>query len=410
MKKIKVYLFGLIPILKIKKFKDKVKVYLFNCILIYKYTIKKNEFEKTLLEPHDIIGLASDANLYTQIAEEKVKANTILLVEPNLQFHSECLPGYVKLLNDLNYHVHILMCNENVRLGALDRCQNLDYKIFGCNSYKTMIAIINTSYIKNRYKKIFITTTLNLQGLVSLFEINDTTNINCVVHSKKTIEEFSLQKLVEENRICVLSYFKNNSMLTVNPHYYGNMNMKHEKNDIVEFITVGRIQKDVKNYNILTNTVRRLLNSGYKNFKVNIVGWFGEIDIDEDIKDNVVFWGKLSFPQMYDLLLKNDYILSLLDEENKAHILYTSDLATGSNQLVLGFKRPYLINKTFAEAYRYNDTNAIIYEKNDLFSAMEKAINLKKEDYSNMQDQIDKLAKELDEISKNNLKVMINND
>jgi len=213
----------LIPLLKIVQKQNKVRVYLFNFILIYKYKVidYNQNLEQKNLSVQDVIGLASDSAMYNEIAAERVNNKTILLVEPNMQYHSECLPGYVKLLNDLGYYVHILLCNENIRLGSLSKCHNLKFKMFGCNSYKSMIAVLNTDYIRNRYKKIIITTSLDNSGRFALHDLDFQNNINCVLHSIRTIKDFNLNYLVEKDRTYVLSYFGDNNLLTVNPHYYG---------------------------------------------------------------------------------------------------------------------------------------------------------------------------------------------
>ena len=398
-------LFGLIPFFKLWKQKNKVKGYLFNKIHIFK-TIEYHNSRH--VENNSVLfEMLSDMDSYKEALAIDVTRKTVLLVEPNLRFHSECLPGYIKYLNDLNFDVHVLLGNENIKLNCFSELKNCNFKLFGFNSYETILTLIGNPIFTDKYHKIIVTTSLTNYGNFIANEWCDNDKILYILHSLNTIKEFSLKKMAKMDKFFVLSYFENNNIRTLNPHYFGDIQITDKNTDTVEFVSVGRIDKDVKNYDLLINTIKKLKQEGLTNFKINVVGWFGNIDIPDEIKDHIVFHGKVDFPTLYRILEKSDFVLSLLDPENEKHLLYTTDLITGTNQLVLGFKKLYLINEVYAKTYKYNSSNAIVYSGNDLYSAMKEAITMNADAYKQKQENLKDLDKALYNLSLNNLKEKI---
>ena len=208
----------------------------------------------------------------------------------------------------------------------------------------------------------------------------------------------------------LLSYFKSNKFPTLNPHYFGEVTVTPKNDNVVEFVSIGRISKDVRNYEMLISSVEKLVSKGIKNFKISIIGWSGTLDIGEHLKPYFDVKGKLSFPRMFDVIEHADYILSLLDNENPEHLKYTTERATGNNQLALGFRKPLVINELFASAYGYTSESAIIYKNSDLSAAMEKAIILAPSQYVEMQNKISELASKIYNLSLLNLKKAIQYD
>ena len=410
MKKYSFSLFGLLPFLKIEVYGHKVKVYLFGLMILRMRKPIVDRMEKLKdISYDDIFAIVQEKDRIQEFVSTSVEENTILIVEPNMRYHGECLAGYVKMFNDLGYNVHIIMGNDSKNLGVFDRCSKLNVKVFGFDFYKSMLAAVNTQDLMLKYKKVIITTALDNDGEMMLYRINYPWLCSCVFHSIRSMTDYGLDFMEKEGKGFVISYFGNNNLKTINPHYFGDTEVTPKNKDVIEFVTIGRIQKDVKNYNLLKDSIKSLLKDGITNFRVNVIGWAGNMDIEEDIKPYINFLGKLSFPDMYSVIEKSDFLLSLLDCENEKHLLYTKDLATGSNQLVLGFEKPYLISKVYADAYRYNDSNAIIYNDNDLPSAMKRAMKITDEEYEKMQKSINKLANELEDISKKNIVEWIEN-
>ena len=83
-----------------------------------------------------------------------------------------------------------------------------------------------------------------------------------------------------------------------------------------------------------------------------------------------------------------------------AHILWV--------QLIYGFLKPCIINRTYAPLNSFNEDNSIIYdEPNQYAQAMEKGIKLTKEEYSNMQEKLKTTVDGIYKKSLENLKGML---
>ena len=181
-----------------------------------------------------------------------------------------------------------------------------------------------------------------------------------------------------------LSGFQNTKML--NPHYFGEIQITPKSKDKTRFIVVGGINKNNKNYDLLLQCTKELLEYN-TNFEITIIGLSGKIDIPDELANYIKFKGKLPFAEMYKEMEKADFFLPLLDPSNEWHRRYLNETTTGSRQLILGFLKPCLINEEFANAYDFNQNNSIIYQQNNLNLL---AQNIYKESLQNLKDSIEK--------------------
>ena len=109
---------------------------------------------------------------------------------------------------------------------------------------------------------------------------------------------------------------------------------------------------------------------------------------------------------MYKNIAKSDFFLPLLDPN--IHTKYISDHTSGSFQLSYGFNIPMVIEKTFANAYNFDNNNSIIYNKNnDFCNKLKDAINLNEEVYKKLKDELKLKSKEIEKISLENLKKIL---
>ncbi|MEI0799641.1 WavE lipopolysaccharide synthesis family protein, partial [Brachyspira intermedia] len=334
--------------------------------------------------------------------------NGILLIEPNMNYHSECLSSYIKYFIDLGFKVDLIMSEYSYNLNPFCRIENNDkFNVFTCKSYTNISKITSSNEIL-KYKKIMFTTTLSENGDVLAHNIKDASKVILIMHSILSIKD--LLGISYPYTILLLSYFQNNNFNFINPHYFGKVNITSKNKGVIKFITVGRISNEVKDYKLLINAVNSIISLGYRNFQVTCIGWNGIVKIDEYLKPFIVMKGKLNYDDMFEEIENADFYLSLLNPYNNKHILYTNNLCTGSNQLVLGFRKPFVISKLYADAYMYNEDNAIIYENNDLVQAIVKAIDMTENEYKNLQNGISKLSSYIYEKSIINLKeTMIDN-
>lgn len=314
--------------------------------------------------------------------------NDILLIEPNMRYHAECLPGYIKYFNDLGYKVDVVLSNNNLSTLPFCRIMDLNFKVYPFYNYSSLQNIADNCEIIKRYKKIFVSTSMSLTGELYPSRIQFPNKIINVAHSIKSIKDDKIDRI--GSNIVILSYF-NKNYDTVNPHFFGE-NKNIDKNYTTTFITVGRIHKNVKNYSLMIHTVDKLIKNNIKNFKVLCIGWEGELSIPTHLQDYIKVIGRISFNELYSLMEKSDFYLSLLDPYNLLHKKYSYDIISGSNQLVLGFKTPFIINDIYASAYGYDQSNAIIYKENNLYESMIDSINMTNEQYKSISKNIEKLS------------------
>ncbi len=398
-KKINVYLFYLIKLFSFDCHVNKICIKLFGFIPFLK--IKSDRF---FVQTKNQFEVFSDAITISNVKKSK---NKILIIEPNMKYHSECLSGYIKYFNDLGYKPDVILSYDNYNLQPFIRCNQLSFDTFPIYDYDSLIKLVEDKVFINGYKKILITTSIALSGDIFPAFFDNKKQIMSIIHSLKTIDSMNI-KQATNNKCYVLSYFKNNTYPTINPHYFGEVLETQKNEEFVKFISVGRIQKDVKNYDMLVESIRDLIVRGYKNFEVVLIGWHGNMDFDDDVAKYINFKGKLSFDEMFLEMEDADFYLSLLDPNDEKQFEYSYDLATGSNQLVLAFKKPYLINEQFANAYKYSQENAIVYKENNLTEAMINAIEMKQDDYLKIQDNLRKLSQELYSLSIENIKEELN--
>lgn len=386
-------------IINIQAYKDGIRIILFSI-----FTISIRNDSKIL---NNFITDFMAKLEYNKLSKLLINSdNKILILEPNFLYHSECLASYIKYFYDLGYSVDLILSNNNYKLKPFCRLNIKNYNIYTTKLYLTMKKLVCDQKIIDKYNKIIFTTTFSLNSEILAENINNPEKVLCITHSFESIDY--LQSHFKFNTTLIM-YFKNINIKYINPNYFGIINNSNKNKKYTKFITVGRIQKNVKNYNLLIDTIIKLVSNGYKNFKVICIGWEGSLDINNDIRNYIEVKGKLNFEDMFNELEKSDFYLSLLSANIKEHFVYTFDVFTGSNQLVLGFKKPFLINKIFADAYLYDESSAIVYDDDNLYDAMIKAINMNNDEYSHLQNNIEKLQKSIYDRSLQNLKFYLDN-
>lgn len=330
----------------------------------------------------------------------------ILIIEPNMRYHAECLPSYIKYFNDLGYKSDVVLSRQNLSTLPFCRIHNLDFNVYAFYNYSSIQNIADDCEIIKKYKKIFISTSMSLTGELYPSRIQFPHKVINVAHSIESISSDKIDKL--NTNIVVLSYF-NNKFNTVNPHFFGNY-VTPKKNEYVNFVTVGRLHKNVKNYELMINTVDKLINNNFNKFKVLCIGWEGDQIIPEHLHNYIKIIGRISFSELYSIMEKSDFYLSLLDPHNILHRRYSYDAISGSNQLVLGFKVPFLISDIYAKPYGYDHSNAIIYHDNELYDAMVKSIMMQNDEYELMKKNIENMASSIYNKSLSTLRGLINED
>lgn len=376
---------------------------------VYKNSIKYKKITilgiSFLIRKTSLFYMFRDMITLRRFEKNNIRNKSVLLVEPN-PFHGEILPGFVKYFQDLDFNVDLLLRYKNVKDNSLYDLNNVN--IYPC-SLELMRSILGSKKIKN-YEICFITTSalwdtkfcfdsfLNFLG----FEPKAKNGIFLVEHNiTPYLEEYDELKYLKQNRLFTLSGFQNTPML--NPHFFINNRVLKNKNKIAKFIVTGHMIKEAE---LLFNTANKLIRNNINNFKIYILG--KNIKIPKTLNKNIFSLGYVNFKCLYKSLEQSDFILALLNSQNENHKKYLFDTTFGAKQQSLGFYKPLLINKGFAEAHHFNQYNSIVYNENDLYEAMQFAIKMSNSEYYNLTYSLKKMADEVYMTSLNNLKNSIN--
>ena len=344
-------------------------------------------------------------NSFYDLLKINIKNNTILIFEP-LNCHNECTPGYSKYFIELGYNVDILLRKSG--FDSLSYFEDIDnVRVF---IYENLTQIMNNSEnltcIIKQYNYILVESTNKrekyLYNKLQLLSINN----SIFVFHEIGYAGIDFSKYFSQNRIWTLGNISNG--LEVNPHYFGNINIK-EKNNITKFFLTSTIKR---NYKPLIESVNKLVKGNF-NFEIVVTGrslTFNSKTIPKIVSNKFIFKHKVDYSELYRLVNGSDFIIILLDPKSKYDNLFKTSRITGSYQLSYGFLKPILINEEFADFYNCNNKNSLIYKGLDLFSAMKRAILLNNYEYKKMQHILQIQKNEIHKLSINNIKKFIINN
>ncbi len=343
-----------------------------------------------------------------------IKDNTFLLWEPCSKSHSEVLPGYAKYLLDLGYHVSVLCAPERIKEGLFSRFKDKNLTI-----NKMTKKQVRTFFKKNNLKDIeglLITTAGKLCDSVHYGDVYKYFNKD-IDKKKILLVEHEACHSVDNGSWCEnlimlrrLDY-KNAKCVSVNPHNFGDIKITPKNTDVTNFITIGALQYKKKNCSLMINSFQKLLDRGYKNFKVTVVGKGHLDDLPAELRQYFDIKGRLPFDKMYEELEKADFLLTAYNDKDPKHIRYNTSGTSGNFQLVYGFLKPCIIVESFAPINGFDDSNSILYKDDaDYINALEKGINISAMEYEIMQKNLSALALNIYNDSKENLKHLIENN
>lgn len=330
----------------------------------------------------------------------KVKEKSVVIFEPN-PYHHECLPGYTKYFTDLGYNVDTLIIDGNQDSMAFFEPQD-NIRIFTYNNLDQIKS--NSKNIRERFNKydyiLIHTTDPSKKDLYESLGVYDTEKSLFIAHDTNIVKNMGMQKYFDENRVLTLGNFKDG--LQVNPHYFGEVEQRNKNEKTRFFITSTTGRK----YEYLVAAAKALKKEG-ENFEIVVVGRSGDFtakNIPENLKENFIFKHGLPYKEMYEEVQNSDYVIITLDPENENDNVFKNLRMTGSSQLAYGFLKPMIINKEFAESYRASNKIGFIYENSNFTDIMRQAVQLNAREYKIKQNNIKNIAKEIYNISLENLK------
>ena len=339
---------------------------------------------------------------FITFAKHQVRDNSVLLIEVN-SCHGEVISGYIQYFKDMGFNIDCLINQEFKTDNPFCRLDMKGINVFYFNPLYIK-KCLKYKYTK-KYKHIVVMSTTVYNGLPfdNIFKnipyLRKHPSLYIVEHELNYIESQNETDLLKNNRVIVLGKFDRG--VFVNPCRFGDIKIT-KLNKIPTFITVGGIAAFRKNHAELINAIQELVKQKLK-FKVVVIGR-GELNnLPDEIKPYIESTGRLKLPEMFEQMEKADFFLPLLDPENPDHNRYVTTGVTGSAQLIYAFEKVPVIQKKFAKFYRFDNKNAIVFDK-DLATAMAKAISLSSPEYNKLQSELHNTKQEIICESEKNLK------
>ncbi len=358
---------------------------------------------------------APQVDLVAEFLSHPIKQNTILMMEFN-DCHCECMTGMAKYFLDLGYNVDVIMSPSETRSNPFCDFKHNNINMF-CMPLNLMQHILSTDIVE-KYAHVY----LNSDKSYSKKNPDTGKYVFTFDLIKKDLkfpqgkfvtmchhaDEFDVNPFDDEKFIgltlCDFPVLAGKKYKSVNTHYFGDFSHTLNK-DVIKFICVGNIESQRKNHSILIDAAEQLLKRGITNFQINIVARRGELKIPKKLQPYFNFLGRLDYHDMYNAVNDADFYLTLFDPENPLHDRYLTCGASGSYQLIYGFRKPCLIPRKFVSPVNhFDESNSIIYEhNNDLCDAMMAAIKITDAEYSAKVKSLDKLANDIYKKSLKNL-------
>ena len=334
-------------------------------------------------------------------ARPKIDGNTFLLWEPCTTNHAEVVPGFTKYLLDLGYFVSVLTEPARIDEGL--------FSLFGDNERVYLNRIPGKSIRKFLLKsglaeaKGILISTLTDKIRLKDIPLAPGQKVLCVSHDVRDDAASIDGRTVTLRRVD----YKGLETVVVNPHYFGEAALP-AKNAAVNFISVGALREKRRSASLLVGAARKLYRSGARDFRITVIGKGTLHGLPEELRPFFRITGRLEFRDMYKEIQQADFFLPLLDPLNAQHDRYITTGTSGSFQLIYGFLKPPVIASRFAPINGFDGRNSVIYENNeDLGAAMERAVLMTAEDYSEMRENLKRYAENLYSESLENLRRLI---
>lgn len=318
-----------------------------------------------------------------------ISPNSFIVWEPCTYSHAEVLPGYVKYLLDLGYHVVVFATPERFDEGLFSRCSDVRLSLNRLSQRAIRRFFRRHGLLQAR--GIMITTARKISGKDNytaeqqLFaDRGPDQKLLLVEHDIKAVADNG--SLTDQTITLRKPNYKNAMTTVVNPHWFGKVRITDKNNDCVNFVTIGAMRGKRRNATLLIDAARSLRAQGITNFRITVIGRGNLRGVSSAVREHIDIKGRVNFSTLYAELEKADFFLPLLDPENSQHDRYISTGTSGSFQLIYGFAKPCLIAEKFAALNGIQHTNSIVYATNDdLAQAMRTAIHMTPQSYRTMQ-------------------------
>ena len=296
-----------------------------------------------------------------------IKENTFLVWEPCGKSHAEVVPGFVKYLLDLGYHVSVLVSPNAYKEKLFARFredENISYNKMSQKQIRTYFKRSDLSDVKG-----VLVTTVGKLCTAPYYEQVDQTFNKKADRKKLFYVEHEISERVDTNNLPETMItlrkmdYKGAKTVVVNPHYFGEVKITDKNEDVTNFITIGALRAKRKNSSMLVEAAEQLHSKGITNFKITVVGKGKLKYLPKYLRPYFDIKGRLQYDKMYSEIEKADYILTAYDSKNAAHQRYVTTGTSGNFQLAFGFLKPCIIEADFAEINNFNSDNSVLYSR-----------------------------------------------
>lgn len=351
------------------------------------------------------------ARLFARPAPPQVGPDTFLLWEPCTHSHAEVVPGFARYLLDLGYRVCVCMTPARYDEGLFSRFEHPGLQL--CRMSQSALRRHFRARGMGNAAGMLITTARKISGagdyaMEERIFSGRTSGQPLLLVEHDVREPMDLGVL--SPRIITLRevHYRQARATVVNPHYFGDVNGPARPGPLVRFITIGALRGRRRNAGLLVEAMDELIGTGVRDFIVTVIGRGSLRGIPPRLRPHLEVLGRVDFRTLYEQMEQADFFLPLLDPLNPAHERYVTTGTSGSFQLILGFRKPCLIARRFAQANGLDAGNAVIYEDNSgLADAMDRAVKMTPASRRGMQQSLAHLADSLYQRSRENLRQLI---
>lgn len=326
----------------------------------------------------------------------------VLIVEGN-NFHHETLPSYIKYFSDLGYKCDLLLDSRTKKDYVFF---NLGENLLGEIHYARMVVIWNLLKFSKflKYKYIFISSN-DIGCKWRIF-----TNLKNLRQNNVIIVEHDLSNLNENDyknfKLAMLCDFSRSELKShiINPHWFGFEPAVSNKNKRCVISVVGRIDYSRLDYEIIEDLIKSDYLSDL-NCELRLIGACMDEKFPINAKAcNYKHISQITFEQLYAYINETDFLLSSYNKDNFGNTDYGSIKTSGQNQLSLGFLKPLIIQKDFAQKFGFTKKCALFYDdKSDFLNVISDAVNMHNDQYIELQKNLLNYKKELYNVSLKNL-------
>lgn len=339
------------------------------------------------------------------------RPNTFIVWEPCTYSHAEVVPGFVKYLLDLGYEVCVCSAPQRFDEGLFDRFT--DPRIQLCRMPRRMLLRHFRRHGLGAAAGILITTARKISG-ANDYAMERRLFAATSPHAPVLLVEHDVRRPADHGaltrEIITLRqvHYRDAATTVVNPHHFGSVAVRAKHPAITRFITIGALRSARRNTDLLVESVERLRAAGHTGFEVTVIGRGSLRRVPAAIRDHLRVLGPVDFRGLYREMDAADFMLPLLDPHNPRHARYLTTGTSGSFQLMFGFLRPCLIERTFAPDHGLDTGNAVVYDGNPgLVAAMAAAIRMSPGHYAALRAALAQSADRLYAASLDNLRRLV---